>query len=144
MNRRLIWRSRTGWRGCRRPRSLSTCHCQSVSVMNIFPNDFPYQKTLGVTPKTSLYHVQNQSYNFTPWNCSWPPTAPPSCYWLFSSSKGHGSDPKWFPMQKNLGFDTTNKSLACLEPKLEIYHIFKFCQIFKSFIVDLTCCQGLS
>ena len=81
-----------GSKGCMRPRTTSwsemvTLVCQYLSLSVMVPNDFPYQKTLGVTTKTSLYHVQNQSYNFTPWRCACPPTAPPSCYCLFSSSK---------------------------------------------------------
>ena len=35
-------------------------------LMKMVPNDSPWPKILGLTPKTSLVHVQNQSYNFTP------------------------------------------------------------------------------
>ena len=110
MSRKSIWRSRKWWSSCRRPRTTSwseivtlVCQCLSLSVM--VPNDFPYQKTLGVTTKTSLYQVQNQRYNFTPWSCACPPTAPPSCYCLFSSSKSqmisHAKKP-WVWQQKQV------------------------------------------
>ena len=37
-----------------------------LRLLKMVPNDSPYPKTLGFTPKSSLKHVQNQSYNFTP------------------------------------------------------------------------------
>ena len=31
-----------------------------LRLMKMVPNDFPWPKILGLTPKTSLVHVQNQ------------------------------------------------------------------------------------
>ena len=86
--------------------------------MKMVPNDFPCQKTLGLTPKPSLEHVQNQSFNFTPWSCPWPPTAPPPYSWPTWKSVASETGPKWFLILKNLEFDTKTKSLANSEAKL--------------------------
>ena len=49
---------------------------------------------------------------FTPWSHPWPPTAPPLCSWPSGWSEADESGPKWFPIPKNIGIDTKNKSPA--------------------------------
>ena len=69
---------------------LEPLHCVldlhiDLQLLKMVSNYFPYQKTLRLTPTTSLEHVQNQSYNFTPWRHPWPPTAPE--HWLAGIDK---------------------------------------------------------
>ena len=48
----------------------------------------------------------SQSTNFTPWSCSWPPSAPPPCSWPSDQSEALVNGPKWFSIPKNHGLDT--------------------------------------
>ena len=68
------------------------------------PKWFLLPKNMGIDTKNKalnfFYHVQNQSYNFTPWSYLWPPTAPPPCSWLLGGSEVLDNSPKWFPMTK--------------------------------------------
>ena len=60
------------------------------------------------TQKHWVWH-QNQVYqsnNFTPWSCSWPPSAPPPCSWPSDQSEALVNGPKWFSIPKNHGLDT--------------------------------------
>ena len=90
-----------------------------LRLRKMVPNDSPYPNTLGLTPKSSLQNVQKQGCTcyYIPWSCPWPPTAPPTCSWSSDWSEA----PKWFPIPKNMGFDTKIKSLACSEPKLRFH-----------------------
>ena len=80
-----------------------------LRLTKIIPHDYPCQKTWGLTPKSSLQHVQNQINNFTPWRHPWPPTVPEPCSWPSERSEAHTNGPIWFPMPKNMGFDTKIK-----------------------------------
>ena len=75
-------------------------------------------KTWVWKPKSSLYYVQNQSYNFTPWSRPWPPTTSPPFSWPSDRSETPENGSKWFPIPKNMGFDTMVKSLTCSEAEL--------------------------
>ena len=87
------------------------------------PNDFPCPRTSGLIPKSRPLHVQNQSYDFTPWSCPLPPTAPPPCSWPSDRSEAPENGPKWFSIPQNMGFDTKIKSLPCSKPKLQFHSL---------------------
>ena len=72
-----------------------------LRLMKMVPIDYPYPKTLGLTPKSSL-----PINNFTPWSCSWPPSAPPPCSWPSDQSEALVNGPKWFSIPQNHGLDT--------------------------------------
>ena len=69
-----------------------------LRLTKMVPHDSPCQKTWGLTPKSSLQHVQNQINNFTPWRRPWPPTVPEPCSWPSERSEAHTNGPIWFPM----------------------------------------------
>ena len=77
------------------------------------------------TQKHWVWH-QNQVYqsnNFTPWSCSWPPTAPPPCSWPSDQSEALVNGPKLFSIPKNHGLDTKLKCLAWTEAKLQYMQV---------------------
>ena len=59
---------------------------------------------------------QNQSFNFTSWGRSGPSTDPPPCSWPSDRSEAPESGLQWFPLLKNIQFDTKIVSLARSEP----------------------------
>ena len=73
--------------------------------------------------KLSSKHVRYQGYNFTPWSCPWPPTAPPPCSWPSDTSEAPEYGPKWFPLPKKHLFWRQIKSLVCSEPKLKCHSL---------------------
>ena len=84
------------------------------------------------TQKHWVWH-QNQVYqsnNFTPWSCSWPPSAPPPCSWPSDQSEALVNGPKWFSIPKNHGLDTKLKCLAWTEAKLQYMQFWPKIPIF--------------
>ena len=73
---------------------------------------FPQPQNIGMIPKLCLKHDQNQSYNFTPWGRSGPPTDPPPCSWPSDRSEAPENCLQWFPLPQNIQFDTKIVSLA--------------------------------
>ena len=67
------------------------------------PKCFSITETMGLDTKIK---TRTQSYNFTPWSCPWPPTAPPPCSWPSDQSEALVNGPKWFSIPKNHGLDT--------------------------------------
>ena len=84
------------------------------------PKCFSITKTMGLDTKIKTL---TQSYNFTPWSCPWPPTAPPPCSWPSDQSEAPENGPKLFSIPKNLGLDTKLKCLAWPEAKLQYMQI---------------------
>ena len=97
----------------------------NLRLLQMVPNDSSYPKTWGLSSKSSLYHAQNQSYNFTPWSCLWLHTAPPPCSWPSDCSQAHKNGPKWIPHTQKPGVRHHNQVSSIARSKVTIiWHPF--------------------
>ena len=118
-----------------RTQFISSCH---DAILGLLQTPHPVRdlqfemRHLKMVPKHWVWH-QNQVYqsnNFTPWSCSWPPTAPPPCSWPSDQSEALVNGPKWFSIPKNHGLDTKLKCLAWTEAKLQYMQFWPKIPIF--------------
>ena len=90
------------------------------------PNEFLIPKNLGIDTKNKSLACSEQKFQI--WAClshydwpNWPKITKNGHFGHSGQSEVSENGPIEFPIPKNLGIDTKNKSLACSEPKLQIW-----------------------